>query len=169
VHTAGRFRSTHFIEFLPPFYSLQVSKMDNLRIRSVDSMMVDKTLYLRLWGEPIAQPRPRVRRGLHGRIRVYDPSTRFRDAGRILINSDLDEIGLRNRPVFATGRSLRVTAYYFLDDSRKDIDNLLKFTLDLLVGPVMVDDRFISEFRAIKTKEPLDGDYHTDAKIEYVE
>jgi hypothetical protein len=99
--------------------------MANLRTQSVNPMMVDKTIYLRLWGEPIAQPHPRARRGLHGRIIVYDPSTRFRDAGRILINSALDEIGLRDRPVFATGRSLRVTAYYFLDDNRKDVDNLL--------------------------------------------
>jgi Holliday junction resolvase RusA-like endonuclease len=143
--------------------------MANLRIRSVDSMVVNETLYLRLWGEPIAQPRPRARRGLHGRIIVYDARTRLRDAGRILINSALDEIGLRDRPVFATGRSLRVTAYYFLDNNRKDVNNLLKFTFDLLVGPVMADDCFVSEVRTVKTKEPLDGDYRTDVEIEYVE
>jgi Holliday junction resolvase RusA-like endonuclease len=120
--------------------------MVNLRIQQVDStMMVDETLYLHLYGEPTAQPRPRARRNIHGRIFICDPSIRFRDAGQVLINAALADIGLRDRPIFTTGRSIRVTCYYFVGDMRKDIDNLLKFTMDLLVGPVLADDRFVCE------------------------
>jgi Holliday junction resolvase RusA-like endonuclease len=142
--------------------------MVNLRIHQVDTMMVNETLYLRLSGEPTAQPRPRARRNIHGRIIVYDPSIRFRDAGQVLINAALADIGLRDRPVFAPGRSIRVTAYYFVSDMRKDIDNLLKFTMDLLVGPVLFDDRFVCEVRGVKSQEPEDGDFRTDVEVEYL-
>jgi Holliday junction resolvase RusA-like endonuclease len=48
-----------------------------------------------------------------------------------------------------------VTAYYFLADNMKDLDNLLKFTLDLLVGPVMADNnRFVSEAVPSRPRNP---------------
>jgi Holliday junction resolvase RusA-like endonuclease len=143
--------------------------MVNLRIHQVDSMMVDETLYLRMYGESTAQPRPCARRNIHGRIIVYNPSIRFRDAGQVLINAALADIGLRDRPVFTTGRSIRVTCYYFVGDMRKDINNLLKFTMDLLIGPVLADDRFVCEVRGFKSQEPDDGDFRTDVEVEYLD
>jgi Holliday junction resolvase RusA-like endonuclease len=142
--------------------------MVNLCIHQVNSMMVDETLYLCLYGEPTAQPRPRAQHNIHGRI-IVDPSIRFRDAGQVLINAALGDIGLRDRPVFTTGRSIRVMCYYFVGDMRKDIDNLLKFTMDLLVGPILVDDRFVCEVRGFKSQETDDGDFRTDVEVEYLD
>jgi Holliday junction resolvase RusA-like endonuclease len=144
--------------------------MVNLRIHQVDSMMVDATLYLRLYGEPTAQPRPHARRNIHGRIIIYDPRIRFRGAGQVLINAALADIGLRDRPVFTTGWSIRVTCHYFVGDMRKDIDNLLKFTMDLLVGPtILADDRFVCEVCGVKSQEPDDGDFRMDVEVEYLD
>jgi Holliday junction resolvase RusA-like endonuclease len=134
----------------------------------VDSLMADDTLYLRLWGEPIAQPRPRARRAALGRIIVYDPSTRFKAAAHLLVGASLDEIGVRDRPVFVSGRSVKVTVHFHTGDNRKDIDNLLKFTLDVLQGPVYSDDRFVVEVRAHKHLEPATAQLRTDVEIEYV-
>jgi Holliday junction resolvase RusA-like endonuclease len=52
---------------------------------------------------------------------------------------------------------------------RKDIDNLLKFTMDLLVGPVLADDRFVCEVRGVKSQEPDNGDFCTDVEVEYLD
>jgi Holliday junction resolvase RusA-like endonuclease len=135
----------------------------------VDSLMADETLYLRLWGEPIAQPRPRARLGAHGgRIIVYDPSTRFKAAAQLLVGAALDEIGVRDRPVFTSGRSVKVTAKYYTTDMRKDVDNLLKFTMDILQGPICNDDRYVIEVRAEKHHEPLAAQGRTDVEVEYI-
>ena len=135
----------------------------------VDSLMADDTLYLRLWGEPIAQPRPRARLASHGgRILVYDPSTRFKAAAQLLVGAALDEIGVRQRPVFASGRSVKITAHYFTADTRKDIDNLLKFTMDILQGPICNDDRHVVEVRAHKHHEPASEQVRTDVEVEYL-
>jgi Holliday junction resolvase RusA-like endonuclease len=137
-------------------------------ISSVDALMANETLYLRLWGEPIAQPRPRARLAIRGgRIIVYDPSTRHKAAGRVLLDSALNEIGLRDRPVFETRRSILITATFFTRESKKDIDNLLKFTLDVLEGPIYSDDRYVVEVRAKKHHEPLHEQARTDVEVEY--
>jgi Holliday junction resolvase RusA-like endonuclease len=138
-------------------------------IASVDCIMANETLYLRLWGEPIAQPRPRARLGTRGgRIIVYDPSTRFKAAGRILLDAALTEIGLADRPVFTTRRSILIQATFFTAESKKDIDNMLKFLLDVLEGPIYSDDRYVVEIRAKKHQEPQLGRARTDVEVEYI-
>ena len=117
--------------------------------------MVDSTLYLVLTGEPPIQERPR---GTYlrnqGRLLMYDPSARIKQAVQVLMRHALDEIDAFEsqmlNTVFEAEARLRVTVTYLLVDDRKDIDNLLKFTFDVMQGIVFSNDRFICEVVARK-------------------
>jgi hypothetical protein len=79
------------------------------------------------------------------------------------MNTVLGDIGLCGRPVFTAGRS----SYQGDGDTHKAVDNLLKFTMDLVVGPLLADDCFICEVRGIKSKEPDIGNFCTDVEVKY--
>ena len=136
-------------------------------VSRVEALVANDTLYLRFWGEPIAQPRPRARLSAMGRIIMYDPSTRFRAAAQVLLTAALTEIGENDRPVYTRSHSLRVTAKYYSTDPRKDVDNLLKFSFDCLQGPVLADDRYIVEVKANKFHVVDSAEARTDVEIEY--
>ena len=118
--------------------------------------MVDRTLYIVFSGEPPIQERPRgtYLRG-QGRLIMYDPTSRVKQAVQVLLRHALDEIDAFEAQqldtVFEPSARLKVRVQYYLHDDRKDIDNLLKFTFDVMQGIVFANDRFICEVEARKT------------------
>jgi hypothetical protein len=93
------FASLYFLQNTQSTHIMPVNPAPTCRHQGnvhVDSLMTDETLYLCLWGETMAQPRPHARLGTHGgRIIVYDdPSTRFKTAAELLVGAALDKIGV---------------------------------------------------------------------------
>ena len=71
-------------------------------------------------------------------------STRYKAAARILLQNALGEIGLSYcQPVYPGRRSIKIRAHFHTSNMRKDIDNLCKFVMDVLEGPVYGSNHFI--------------------------
>ena len=101
-----------------------------------DNMTVNVTLI----GVPVAQPRPRIKRLSNNRVIVYDPSQPKKTKCRSAVRLSLQEIGINQRPIFSGQEPLSVTAYFYVSSNAKDLDNMLKFLLDVLEGPVYLND-----------------------------
>ena len=79
---------------------------------------------------PESQPRPRAR-WMQSRVLVYDPSSSIKRAYKQAFIAALAAVGVVNLPTFGS-RRVKVTAHYHVRNIRKDVDNMLKFTLDVL-------------------------------------
>jgi Holliday junction resolvase RusA-like endonuclease len=136
----------------------------------LDTTVVNAThMNFTVHGTPLASERPRF--GRTGT--VYSPSGRmvrlFRDAV-----TTLPQVQAMNRPVFQNGVCLVMTVVYHLQRpkthfvsndpsrplkanapppvtvTRKDIDNLAKFTLDALQGCAYVNDKQVTSLLVVK-------------------
>ena len=99
---------------------------------------------------------------------MYDPCKKDKDAHKVLLKAAFQEIGYHEGPIFPHGSRLQVTARFFLQDDRKDLDNMLKFFLDILQGPVFSNDRFV--YVVVASKEPVgaNGAFRSEIDIEKI-
>ena len=100
------------------------------------------TVHLDIGGEPLAQPRHRVRRLSNHRVVFYDPAAAAKSRLRRMIRLALEEIGVSTFPFF-NRQKLSVNVTFVVSDTRKDIDNLLKYILDAMNQVVYNDDRTV--------------------------
>ena len=117
-------------------------------IASLDS--TNQCLFMTIAGPPVSQPRPRVRR-MASRVVIFNPCSRNKAAYQKALRQSFREIGVTQFPIFSDDE-LKVVATFHVTNTRKDIDNLLKFILDVMQGIVYGDDRFV--FSAEIHKKP---------------
>lgn len=107
-------------------------------------------------GDPIPQKRARVSRN-----RFYDPLSIIKKQLQPIVESQVDIKAILTVPIEAditfympftkaTSKSQRCSNAYVPHSKRPDLDNLLKFYLDLLNGIVYFDDSLIAKLTAKK-------------------
>jgi Holliday junction resolvase RusA-like endonuclease len=136
---------------------------------SVDAMTMDSTLCLVFFGEPPTQIRARAwYNSTSRRVVMYDPSKRVKDAYKILLQASLTQLGYRHgAPVFDAGRPLKVTCRFFIEDARKDVDNILKFFMDVMEKSVYNNDRSVYMVVAMKEPNVPDRVFRAEIDIDY--
>ena len=114
---------------------------DDAMIVTTDMMA---TVSLSILGEPIAQPRICFWM-LAGVLHVipYDPAHTKKFAFQGVVLSALADLGATAFPLFDSGEKLKVTATFHVFDTRKDIDNLVKFLLDSLETIALKNDNMV--------------------------
>jgi Holliday junction resolvase RusA-like endonuclease len=138
---------------------------------SADAMMVDQTLCLQFFGEPPTQIRLRAwYNAMRRRIVMYDPSKTVKDAYKIILQAALAELGYHQGIVFQEARPLKVTCRFYVKDERKDIDNMLKFFLDVMEKFVYKNDSKVHMVVATKVKvtESENSAFRTEIDVEYL-
>lgn len=116
---------------------------------------------LELFGDPVAQKRPRfARQGSH--VHTYDPQAKLKEGYKWQMRSQfreeplltpvgLDLVFFMPIPKSLSGIKKRQMANGIIAHQKKpDLDNLIKFVLDCLNGLLFKDDAQIGELRAKK-------------------
>jgi Holliday junction resolvase RusA-like endonuclease len=99
---------------------------------------------------------------------MYDPSKRVKDAYKILLHVSLTQLGYRRgAPVFDAGRRLKVTCRFFIEDDRKDVDNILKFFMDVMEKSVYNNDRSVYMVVAMKGPNVRDRVFRAEIDVDY--
>jgi Holliday junction resolvase RusA-like endonuclease len=126
------------------------------------------TLFLDVYGEPVAQQRVRSRwlKALK-RIVHFNPQAKLKIAFTAAVKAALHDIGVLDTkfPIFED-RPLKIKVSFRVGNAMKDIDNLLKFAFDALQEIVYGNDRFIYEVTAVKI--PATGSYSTSIEVAYI-
>jgi Holliday junction resolvase RusA-like endonuclease len=137
---------------------------------TADAIMMDTTLCLVFFGEPPTQIRARAwYNSIRRRVVMYDPSKTVKDAYKVLLKAALADLGYRNgAPVFQPSRRLRVTCRFYIQDDRKDVDNMLKFFLDVMEKSVYTNDRMVYIVVAIKEPDVRDSGFRSEIDVDYV-
>ena len=134
---------------------------------TIDAMLVtvadNVSVHLTIPGEPLSQPRHRVRRLFSsgsGRVLFCDPAATQKREVKASIRSALVGVGVVDFPVVQQ-RQVKVTADFYVANGRKDIDNLLKFIMDAIKSVVYSDDRWVFQVSARKHSVARDSG-HTE-------
>ena len=109
-------------------------------------------LSLLVHGEAVAQPRHRVRR-IGTNMVFYDPSTPSKRKYKRAVHRSLLAIGVSQRPVFPANGRLVVDVTFHVTNPNKDVDNMLKYTLDSLQDVMYGNDRNIYEVHCKKVND----------------
>jgi Holliday junction resolvase RusA-like endonuclease len=115
-----------------------------------------KKIYIKLDGIPISQGRPRFARGV-----VYDPCAKQKKDLLPTLKQQIKGLELLDCPLYlqaifyfpfpkSSSRAFRKQNFHQPYFCRPDIDNLLKFYLDLMLGVVYKDDSLIVKVVAQK-------------------
>ena len=89
-------------------------------------------------GEPVAQMRPRVAYALR---KVYNPQRKSILKLRTKLREALDKVGKDNPyPFFAAGKKLTLAITFNVTQQSKDIDNMLKYYMDVMHQVVYAND-----------------------------
>ena len=121
-------------------------------------------LVLTIRGPPVAQPRMRARRLPH-RVVLFDPSSGVKKSLKTAIKNELVALGVSRFPMFAANTTLKVIVVFYVANINKDIDNMLKFVLDVFQGSVYGNDNTICSIDAQKIHS-MNGYEHTEITIE---
>lgn len=120
-----------------------------------------KMISLELYGDPIAQKRPRFSR-IGNHVHCYDDQAKIKEGYRWQIRSlyredpltiplAIDLVFFMPIPKSSSGIKKRQMANGIIPHQKKpDLDNCIKFILDTLNGLTFKDDSQISEIRAKK-------------------
>jgi len=109
------------------------------------------TIYISIEGQPLAQPRPRFRVLSNGRSWMYNPAMHPKTELAQKVRAALREIGLsvESAPLFTT--YLGLTIKFGVSDMSKDLDNMMKFIMDVLEDAnVYGNDRAVLKLHAEK-------------------
>ena len=125
-----------WIQWITSFENRQAGEIASTM--TIDAMLVtvadNISVHLSIPGEPVSQPRHRVRRLFSsgsGRVLFCDPAATQKREVKASIRSALVGVGVVDFPVVQQ-RQVKVTADFHVADARKDIDNLLKFIVDAI-------------------------------------
>lgn len=127
----------------------------------VDVINIGGTLRIAFQGVPLPQMRPRIIRANKSSKRMMDPQRRTKQGLRYILNSKIavpfsGAVGADLSFVFPApqswGRKKTALAYEqsLWKKTKPDIDNLIKFYLDVMKGPVYEDDNAVSYCNARK-------------------
>ena len=114
----------------------------------VESMVIESppsktTVCLTVKGEAIAQPRHRLHRilgsGRLGRFCVYDPASSKKVSLRRCVEKSSRELGVE-LPVFGVGTKTKIEVTFYTRRVQKDIDNMLKFIMDVMSKDTVCKD-----------------------------
>ena len=112
-------------------------------MRVVDPMLISDgvtaQVSLTIEGTPVSQPRTRLRR-MSSRVLVFDPASQAKRSTRSAVLSSLRQLGAVQFPLFPEQATVCVNATFHVSNMQKDIDNMLKFVLDVLQGPIFAND-----------------------------
>ena len=109
-----------------------------------------KSLVLTIAGEPDVLQRPRVNYKNRQVPTIYDPDKKKKEQQQKAIINALKDIQ-EQTPVFQKEDKLEIKIKYNLRfHTKKDVDNLTKYTLDVLQKVVFPDDRQIYHVTATK-------------------
>ena len=127
-----------------------------------------QSVHLTLVGKPVSQPRARARR-LNRALIVFDPSAKLKTICRSSFRQALQEIGVTTFPIFDPENHKEVTVVvdFYVANIRKDVDNMLKFVLDVLQTIIYRDDSCVFKVVATKIKTAVAHE-KTEIKIEHV-
>lgn len=109
------------------------------------------TIYISIEGQPLAQPRPRFRVLSNGRAWMYNPAMHPKTELAQKVAAALRQIGLSvsTAPLFTT--YLDLTIKFGVSDMSKDLDNMMKFIMDVLEDAnIYGNDRAVLKLRAEK-------------------
>ena len=125
-------------------------------------------VHLTLLGKPVSQQRPRARRWNHS-LTIFDPSAKMKSICRASFSQALEEIGVTNFPLFdpVNHKEVTVIVDFFVSNIRNDVDNMLKFVLDVLQTIIYRDDSCVFKVVATKIKSSTQHE-KTEIKIEHV-
>jgi Holliday junction resolvase RusA-like endonuclease len=110
-------------------------------------------------GKPPVQPRQCIAyRGRRWPV-VYDPAAREKRAFKEVLKRELLSLGYDlASPILAPGQLVRVEATFYLvnfDFTKKDLDNLLKYILDVSNGIIYHNDSAVAYVVMQKKRLPL--------------
>lgn len=101
------------------------------------------TVSLTILGEPVSQPRTQSYHSeALARVIVYDPAKDEKLAFKKCVREALEKVGA-TLPIFDNNVKVMVTVTFHVVDTRKDIDNLLKFLLDALTSVMYINDNMV--------------------------
>ena len=82
---------------------------------------------------------------------MYDPSSRVKQSlKKMQIRDALAELGATTFPVMEDVCPVHVSAFYHINNDRKDVDNLLKLSMDVMQCIVFGNERFVYGIHATK-------------------
>lgn len=119
------------------------------------------SLSFTLTGEPKAQERPTFHHvANHTGCFVHDPCRRQKMHVRAAVRAALREMGVSHFPMFSPIIKVRVNAVFYIANSEKDTENMLKFIGDALKGVIFPNDRQVYSIHGDKEDVPV-GNSHT--------
>ena len=95
---------------------------------------------------------------------MYDPHARLKRNYRAALTVAINALGVQQLPLFAEQR-VKVTVDFYVTNLRKDVDNMLKFTLDILQGIAFSNDCNVFSVVANKRACP-GGDQRSEIIVE---
>jgi Holliday junction resolvase RusA-like endonuclease len=114
------------------------------------------TVSLTILGEPVSQPQTQSYHSQAlARVIVIDPAKDQKLAFKKCVRDALEEVGA-TLPIFDNNVKVMVTATFHVVDTRKDIDNLLKFLLDALTSVVYSNDNMVYSVITTRNLEYLE-------------
>jgi Holliday junction resolvase RusA-like endonuclease len=138
-----------------------------LPVFDVDAMLVgngnpqDLSIHLEIKGEPMVQQRHRARYlSNSSRQIIYDPSSAMKRACKQAMRKAISELGVAHFPFFpGPNRKFTAKISFFIDNPRKDNDNLQKFILDVMEGVIYANDAFVFDIVAKKRIVPASDQF----------
>ena len=157
------------VTFITKSEASQTAKQRATMVLTIEDVILvsngeSEQLLVTVKGPPVAQPRMRVRR-LPRRVVLFDPSSAEKKALKIMIKNELVALGVPQFPLFTANTSLKIAVVFYVANINKDIDNMLKFVLDVFQGSVYSNDKAICSVNAQKIHS-IDGYEHTEITIE---
>ena len=117
-------------------------------------------------GPPVSQPRPRARMLPRNRVVVFNPAAREKNSFQRGMREALTDLGVMTFPLFPEGARLHLKATFVVSNLRKDVDNMLKFVLDVLEGVLYRNDATVFSIQAQKASPADVGVTFEYTKIE---
>ena len=115
-------------------------------------------------GVPEAQARMRARR-VRNRVIMFDPSAPSKRKCQKSIADALSEVGVATQPIFVREK-VALNIVFHVTNIRKDVDNMLKYILDVLQGVVYHNDAAVFKVTAAKIHCRNKKDQKTTMEIE---
>ena len=91
-------------------------------------------------GEPVAQIRPRIANRQMFNPQIYNPQSTIIKKLRQNLKQSLEDVGHHAFPVFSQERKVSLAVTFNLFKNNKDLDNMLKFYMDVLHDIIYVND-----------------------------
>ena len=91
-------------------------------------------------GEPVAQKRPRVANRQMYNPQIYNPQSTIIKNLRQKLKQSLQDVGHNTFPVFSQEKKVSLAVTFHLFKNNKDVDNMLKFYMDVLHDIIYVND-----------------------------